>query len=413
MTILIAGGGIGGLTLALMLHKRGIKSVVYEQASQIREVGVGINTLPHAIKELAVLGLLPALDAVAIRTKELIYINRLGQKIWSEPRGADAGFEYPQFSIHRGRLQKVIHDAVVAELGPDAVRTGMRLAGFLQDEGGVTAHFTDARFGASSETVRGEALVAADGIHSVARRHFYPEEGRPNWQGVMLWRGATEWPQFLTGRSMYIGGGMGAKLALYPIAPGSTPETRLTNWAIAIRIADGAITPAPVELLVARRPHGGSRALRLALHCARRRRRGVGARDPGLLGISDVRPRSPAALEFRPRHADGRRRASDVPGRLQRRRAGDPRRAQPRRLARKADHPMHALYAYEEDRLAKTAEIVRLNRKGGPERVIDEVEKLAPAGFEYIDRVLSRDEREAIVKGYAGKAGFALSQVNK
>jgi hypothetical protein len=74
---------------------------------------------------------------------------------------------------------------------------------------------------------------------------------------------------------------------------------------------------------------------------------------------------------------------------------------------------MHVLHAYEEDRLAKTAEIVRLNRKGGPERVIDEVEKLAPAGFEYIEKVLSRDEREAIVKGYAGKAGFALSQVNR
>src|ERR1700689_1752608 len=152
MNILIAGGGIGGLTLALMLHKRGIKSLVYEQASQIREVGGGINTLPHAIKELAALGLLPALDAVAIRTKELIYINRLGQKIWSEPRGTDAGFEYPQFSIHRGALQKIIHEAAAPQLGPPAVRTGLRLAGFMQDEGGVTAHFTDARYGAASET---------------------------------------------------------------------------------------------------------------------------------------------------------------------------------------------------------------------------------------------------------------------
>src|SRR5271156_2539146 len=124
MTILIAGGGIGGVTLALMLHKRGIRSLGYEQASRIREVGVGINTLPHAIKELAALGLLPALDAVAVRTKELIYINRLGQKIWSEARGTDAGFEYPQFSIHRGRLQKVIHDAVISEIGPEAIRTG-------------------------------------------------------------------------------------------------------------------------------------------------------------------------------------------------------------------------------------------------------------------------------------------------
>src|SRR3984957_15503479 len=247
MKVLIAGAGLGGLTLALMLHRRGVKSVVFEQASQIREVGVGINILPHAIKELAALGLLPALNAVAIRTKELIYVNRLGQKIWSEARGADAGFEYPQFSVHRGRLQKVIHEAVVAELGRDAVRTGQRLAGFIQDEGGVTAHFVDSRFGSSSETVRGEVLVAADGIHSVARRHFFPKEGPPSWQGVILWRGATEWPQFLSGRSMYIGGGMGAKLALYPIAPGSSPGTRLTNWAIAIRIADGAITPPPVD----------------------------------------------------------------------------------------------------------------------------------------------------------------------
>ena len=119
MTVLIAGAGIGGLTLALMLKARGIKCVVYEQASEVREVGVGINTLPHAIKELAALDLLPALDAAAIRTKELIYINRFGQEIWREARGTDAGFEFPQFSVHRGRLQKLIYDAVIAQLGPD------------------------------------------------------------------------------------------------------------------------------------------------------------------------------------------------------------------------------------------------------------------------------------------------------
>ena len=106
MKVLIAGAGVGGLTLALMLHRRGIESVIFEQASEIREVGVGINILPHAIKELAALDLLPRLDAVGIRTKELHYVSRLGQKVWSEPRGMDAGFDYPQFSIHRGRLQK-------------------------------------------------------------------------------------------------------------------------------------------------------------------------------------------------------------------------------------------------------------------------------------------------------------------
>src|SRR5262249_20044910 len=112
MKVIIAGGGIGGLTTALMLHVRGIQCEVFEQSDQIRELGVGINTLPHAIKELAALGLLQRLDAVAIRTYELFYTNRFGQEIWREPRGLDAGYDVPQFSIHRGRLQGVIHDAV-------------------------------------------------------------------------------------------------------------------------------------------------------------------------------------------------------------------------------------------------------------------------------------------------------------
>jgi 2-polyprenyl-6-methoxyphenol hydroxylase-like FAD-dependent oxidoreductase len=413
MTILIAGGGIGGLTLALMLHKRGLKPVVYEQANQIREVGVGINVLPHAIKELAALDLLPELDKVGIRTKELFYLNRLGQQVWSERRGMDAGFEYPQFSIHRGRLQKVIHDAVIARLGPDAVRTGRRLAGFFQDEGGVTAHFVDARFGDAGETVRAEVLVAADGIHSVARRVFYPGQGRPSWQGVLLWRGATEWPQFLDGRSMYISGGMGAKLALYPIAPGATPQTRLTNWAISIRIADGAITPAPVD--------SWSRVGRMdevVPYAKRFVAPGVDVealvratstsweypmcdRDPlPRWSFGRVTLMGDAAHPMYPVGSNGAAQAI-----LDARSLSD--------ALQKADHQMQALHLYEQDRLAKTAEIVRLNRKGGPERVIDEVEKLAPAGFDNVERVLSRDEREAIVKGYAGKAGFTLAQVNK
>ncbi len=174
---LIAGAGLVGLTLALMLHRRGVESVIFEQASEIREVGVGINILPHAIKELAGLDLLSKLDAAGIRTKELHYVSRFGQKVWSEKRGTDAGFEFPQFSMHRGRLQQVIHDEVIAKLGPGAIRAGLKLQGFVQDEGGVVAHFTDAKFGLSSETVRGDVLVGADGIHSVARRCFYPKQG--------------------------------------------------------------------------------------------------------------------------------------------------------------------------------------------------------------------------------------------
>src|SRR5437899_8038738 len=141
MKAIIVGGGVGGLTTALMLHARGIDCEVYEQADAVRELGVGINTLPHAIKELAELGLLERLDAVGIRTFELFYTNRFGQEIWREPRGTDAGYEYPQFSIHRGRLQGVIHNAVRSRLGESRIHTGQRLGPFCEDDGGITASF--------------------------------------------------------------------------------------------------------------------------------------------------------------------------------------------------------------------------------------------------------------------------------
>jgi 5-methylphenazine-1-carboxylate 1-monooxygenase len=403
--ILIAGAGIGGLTLALMLHGRGISSVIYEQASEVREAGVGINTLPHAIRELAALGLLPALDAVGIRTSELHYMNRIGQTVWSEPRGLAAGFDVPQFSIHRGRLQRVIHDAVIERLGPGAIRTGRRLAGFVQDDGGVTAHFTDSIDGSGSETVRAEILIGADGIHSGVRAHFYPDQGLPRWNGIWMWRGAAEAPLFHDGQSMIIAGGMGAKLVLYPIGAGQTPKTRLTNWVVNVRISD---TPHPPG------KESWSRQGRLDEVLPHARRYAIPGIDvTGLIRATerfyeypmcdrDPLPRwshgrvslmGDAAHPMYPVGSNGASQAI-----IDARMLADC-------LAR-SDHPYQALLAYEADRLPKTSEIVALNRKGGPERVIDEIEKLAPAGFDDIDTVLGHGERLAIVRGYAGTAGF-------
>src|ERR1700750_2359362 len=163
MKAIIVGGGIGGLTTTLMLRARGIDSELFEQADSIRELGVGINTLPHAIRELAGLGLLDALDAVAIRTDELYYLNRHGQEVWREARGLDAGHDVPQFSIHRGRLQRVIHRAVEERLGADAIHTGCRLGAFSQDEGGVTAYFFD-RLGAPVKNPPGGGLGRGRGL---------------------------------------------------------------------------------------------------------------------------------------------------------------------------------------------------------------------------------------------------------
>ncbi|EAQ04154.1 hypothetical protein OB2597_08429 [Pseudooceanicola batsensis HTCC2597] len=406
MTVIVAGAGIGGLTTALMLHARGVPVRIYEAAREVREVGVGINVLPHAIRELADLGLLPALDAVGVRTRKLAYLTRQGQEVWSELRGMHAGHEVPQFSIHRGRLQKVIHDAVVARLGQDALRTGRRLEGFVQDDAGVTAHFSDSTIGGDGESCRGEVLICADGIHSVGRRVFYPGEGAPSWQGVVMWRGASDWPVWEDGESMAIGGGLGGKFVLYPIAPAENGR-QLTNWVVNVRIKDGEASPPP--------PDSWSRQASLAQVLPHALRFHV----PGM-DIGGLVKAAPAIYEYpmadrdplprwtfgrvtllgdaaHPMYPVGSNGASQAI--LDARCLADA-------LAR-AEHPRAALWAYEKERLPKTSDIVRTNRVGGPERVIDAVERLAPAGFKDVNQVLSREERKGIVGGYASMAGFS------
>jgi 2-polyprenyl-6-methoxyphenol hydroxylase-like FAD-dependent oxidoreductase len=409
LTVLIAGAGIGGLTTALMLHQRGIKVQVFEQATEVREVGVGINTLPHSIAELAQLGLLNRLDEVGLRTRELRYLTRTGQEVWRELRGLHAGHDHPQFSIHRGRLQKLLFDAVIERLGPDAVKTGLCLSGFVQDEAGVSAHFTDAHDGCSSHTARGEVLICADGIHSVGRRSFYPDEGPPSWQGVVMWRGAVEWPVWEDGETMAIAGGLGGKLVLYPIAPVKDGK-QLMNWVVNIRMADGSVSPPPPEswsrmaslskvLPYAKRFHVPGIDLEALV-------RASGAIFEYPMADRDPLPRwthgrvtllGDAAHPMYPVGSNGSAQAI-----LDARCLSD-------NLAH-AEHPREALYRYEQDRLEKTSEVVRSNRLGGPERVIDEVEKLSPAGFKNIDNVLSFADRQAIVKGYAKMAGFAAKK---
>ena len=134
MRVLIIGGGIGGLTTALSLHAAGIDCLVAESALELRPLGVGINLQPHAVRELIELGLGDELAKIGVPTSYQTYTDRFGGTILALPRGRYAGYNWPQYSIHRGELQMLLLSAVRERLGAGAVRTGLSLEDFEQHE---------------------------------------------------------------------------------------------------------------------------------------------------------------------------------------------------------------------------------------------------------------------------------------
>lgn len=223
MTVLIAGGGIAGLSLALTCAEIGAPFRVFEAAREMRPLGVGINLQPNAVRELFDMGLEADLRAIGVETQEYGFYAKTGREIWVEPRGVGAGYAWPQFSVHRGELQMLLARAVEAR-APGCVETGRRAVGFENTSDGAALMLE------GGERIEGDVVIAADGVHSALRAQMQPDEGPPIWNGAVLWRSTTRAKAFRTGASMALIGHGTQRIVTYPISPPDEDGSSLMNW---------------------------------------------------------------------------------------------------------------------------------------------------------------------------------------
>lgn len=404
MDVIIAGGGIGGLTLGLALQRRGIACRIFESAPAIKAVGVGINILPHASKELGELGLEPALSKVAIATREATFFNRFGQLIYSEPLGRYAGYEWPQFSIHRGDLHSVLLDAFRSRAGADRYVTGWHCVRAEQDAGGVTVHFRGNGEVSDPQPQRGLALIACDGIHSSIRKQLYPDEGEPIYSGVNMWRGVTRWKPVLSGANMIRAGWLAnGKMVIYPIRDNIDAEGRqLVNWVAEIETPEYRRwdwnRPAELENFIGAYADwhfdwldvpAMIRAADVVLEFP------MVDKDPlERWSFGRITLLGDAAHPMYPRGSNGAGQAI-VDARV----VADC-------LAGNSD-TVEALRDYEAQRLVVTGNVVRTNRKDPPDAILREVyQRTGDKPFSNIDDVIGKDELMAITQGYKRVAGY-------
>ena len=229
MEVLVAGGGIAGLTMALTCHEIGVPVRVYERAPSLGAFGLGINLQPNAVRELYDLGFEGELATIGLPTQEWVLVGRNGEDIWTEPRGLDAGYHWPQYAVQRGDLEMMLYRAVVDRLGPDIVRTGRKVTGYVHAINGVKVQMSHADGG--TEAVEGQVLIGADGLHSAVRGQMLPGEGGPRWGGSVLWRGIAEAPPFRGGSSYVVIGSSKQRFVTFPIgAPDVATGLQMQNW---------------------------------------------------------------------------------------------------------------------------------------------------------------------------------------
>jgi 5-methylphenazine-1-carboxylate 1-monooxygenase len=398
LRIIIAGAGIGGLTAALAAHQAGIEVQLIESVPEMQRLGVGINLLPHSARVLADLGVLDDLLSQGVATRELVYFNKHGQRIWGEPRGLHAGYPNPQISMSRGILQEVLHNHVLARLGKGAILRGHRLHDFSESADGI---IVTAQTEGGPITLEADALIAADGIHSAARAKLYPDQGEANYSGRVLWRATTRAKPFLTAETMVMIGYQDRKFVAYPIEAPDAEGLQTINW-----IAE---EPRP---LAAR--EDWNRLIDRAEFAESFATWNFDWLDvPALIaGAERVYEYPMVDRDPLPRWSHGRM-----------------------TLLGDAAHPMFpigsngasqaildcealvanlttapeveaALASYDDQRRPATSAIVLSNRKNGPEQCMQIAEERAPGGFADIETIIPRAELEEISNRYKQIAGF-------
>ena len=407
MTVIVSGAGIGGLTVALTCHELGIPVKVYEQVKEITPLGVGINLQPHAVREIFEMGLEAEIDSIGLRTKEVAYFTKTGLPIHSEARGAWAGYNWPQYSIHRGELQMMLLAAVRARLGEDAVQTGAAITSFEETETGV--RFNVERGGVTS-TGTGSVLIGADGLHSKVRAQFYPDEGAPVWAGAVLWRGTTRAVPFMSGASMAMAGHQDQKFVTYPISKTDENGEANINWIAELKFQPDAEWN--------REDYNRKGILKdflpffeswnfdwLDIPATIRAADQIFEfpmidRDPlPCWSFGKVTLLGDAAHAMYPIGSNGATQAI-----LDARVLG--------RLFYELGVNAEALAAYDKDRRPTCNAIVLANRGNGPDQVMQIVEERTGGMFDNIDDVLTVEERLEMAKAYKKIAGFDVDILN-
>jgi 2-polyprenyl-6-methoxyphenol hydroxylase-like FAD-dependent oxidoreductase len=409
--VIIAGGGIGGLATALTLHQIGVNFTVYEAVRELAPLGVGINIQPNAVRELQDLGIgRELLDSVGIPAREWALVGLNGNDIYSEPRGLDAGYRWPQYAVHRGEFHMMLFRELIKRAGPDAVKQGHRVSGYERnDDGTVTALIQ--RADGTELREKATVLIAGDGIHSAVRTTMHPNQPPIHWGGAIMWRGATLAKPIRSGSSFVGLGTHRHRVVFYPISH-PDPETGLAliNWIAEVtvdasddRYNSGWFRPVMVEDFAHHFDGWTYDWLDV----------------PDLLRRADVAYENPmidrdpvstwqdgpvilvgdAAHAMYPTGSNGASQAI-----MDARHLG----------AAFLEHGVNqnALRAFDEKFCGPVSELVLRNRGAGPFGLLNMVNDRCAGAFENIDDVISPAERNDFMGKYKAAAGFAIETLN-